>query len=82
MTSRLIVDTLLQGSDGLLDIAIASYEEGEMSLLDLLDAADAYRESQTRRALVTAELWVAYYELDRATGGLAGAGPSEQEEGR
>jgi outer membrane protein TolC len=51
-----------------------------MSLLDLLDAADAYHESQTTRALVTAEMWIAYYELDRATGGLMSAGSSGQED--
>jgi cobalt-zinc-cadmium efflux system outer membrane protein len=66
---RLVVDTLLAGSEDLLDIALASYAEGEMTLLELMDAAEAFREAQETRTHVIAELWIAYYDLERAAGG-------------
>jgi cobalt-zinc-cadmium efflux system outer membrane protein len=67
---ELIQGQLLNGVEDLLRIAQVSYNEGEMSLLELLDAADAYRESQIAVSGLTAELWIRYYDLERAIGGL------------
>jgi outer membrane protein TolC len=39
-----------------------------MSLLELMDAAVAFREAQETRAHVTTEIWIAYYDLERASG--------------
>jgi len=66
----LIRDQLLSGVGDLLRIARVSYGEGEMSLLELLDAADAYRESQIALSELKSELWIRYYDLERAMGGL------------
>ena len=68
--AELIQGRLLNGVDDLLRIAQVSYGEGEMSLLELLDAADAYRESQTAVSEMTADLWIHYYDLERAMGGV------------
>ena len=68
--AELIQGQLLNGVDDLLSIAQVSYREGEMSLLELLDAADAYRESQSIFSEMTAELWIRYYDLERAIGVL------------
>ena len=67
----LIRDHLLSGVDDLLRIARVGYGEGEMSLLELLDAAEAYRESQIAFSKLTSELWIGYYDLERATGGFS-----------
>jgi cobalt-zinc-cadmium efflux system outer membrane protein len=73
---QLVTDTLLAGSEDLLDIALASYAEGEMTLLDLMDAAEAFREAQDTRTHVTAELWIAYFDLERAAGGYRESAPA------
>ncbi len=73
---RLVTDTLLAGSDDLLEVALASYDEGEMTLLELLDAAEAFRDAQDTRAHVIAELWIAYYDLERAAGGFSNSQPA------
>lgn len=65
---ELIQDQLLSGVDDLLSIARVSYDEGEMSLLELLDAGDAYRESQIALLQLRTELWIRYYDLERAMG--------------
>lgn len=66
----LIHNQLLTGTDDLLRIARVSYNEGEMSLLALLDAAEAFRESQTMGSQLRAEHWIRYYDLERAMGGV------------
>lgn len=76
--ARLISDTLLTGTDDLLEIAQASYAEGEMSLLELMDAAVAFRDAQDTKAHVTVEIWIAYYDLERAIGGFAAPDSTEQ----
>ena len=76
---RLIADTLLAGSADILDIALAAYSEGEMTLLELLDAAGAFRDAQTAAAHLIAELWIAYYDLERATGGPLPAESREED---
>jgi cobalt-zinc-cadmium efflux system outer membrane protein len=45
-----------------------SYSEGEMSLLELLDAADAFRESQIMESQLSSEHWIRYYHLEHAMG--------------
>ncbi len=66
----LIGNQLLTGTDDLLRIARVSYSEGEMSLLELLDAAEAFRESQTMESQLKSEQWIRYYDLERAMGGV------------
>ncbi|MEZ4698364.1 MAG: TolC family protein [Rhodothermales bacterium] len=64
-----IKNDLLSGTEDLLRIARISYEEGEMSLIELLDAATAYRDARTSVIDLTADYWIAYFDLVRATGG-------------
>ena len=66
----LIRNQLLTGIDDLLRIAQVSYSEGEMSLLELLDAAEAFRESQTMESQLKSEHWIRYYDVERAMGGV------------
>lgn len=62
----------------LLEIASVSYGEGEMELIELLDAADAYQQAVTAEARRRGELWTAYFDLERALGGFeTAAGPME-----
>ena len=64
----LIRNQLLSQVDDLLRIARVSYSEGEMSLLELLDAAEAFTESQTMESQLKSEHWIRYYDLERAMG--------------
>jgi cobalt-zinc-cadmium efflux system outer membrane protein len=66
--SQLLSDDLLRGSDDLLRIAQTSYDEGEMSLVELLDAADAYRDARLRSVDLRDDLWTRYFRLLRAMG--------------
>jgi cobalt-zinc-cadmium efflux system outer membrane protein len=66
--SRRVGANLLAGFDDLLRTASVGYEEGEMSLLELLDAADAYRDAQLRRLRLRRTLWTRYFELLHAMG--------------
>jgi outer membrane protein, heavy metal efflux system len=80
---REIGGTLLPESAGLLETARLAYAEGEMSLLELLDAADAYRGARESITALLAEYLSAAYELERATGQLlptptAPGGPSRE----
>ena len=68
--ASLIADRLLAGQQDLLPIARASYSEGEMSLLELLDAAAAHWDAVRTVIDINARAWVAYFSLDRAVGGL------------
>lgn len=61
--------TPAEGAD-LLDIARLSYREGEMELIDLLDAAEAHLDAETARIRLRGYLWVRYYDLERAVGGF------------
>ncbi len=65
---QLLDGDLLRGSGDLLRIAQASYGEGEMSLVELLDAADAYRDARLRSVGLRANLWTRYFRLLRAMG--------------
>ncbi|MCS3632440.1 cobalt-zinc-cadmium efflux system outer membrane protein [Salinibacter ruber] len=66
--SQLLSDELLRGSGDLLRIAQTSYDEGEMSLVELLDAADAYRDARLRSVDLRADLWTRYFLLLRTMG--------------
>lgn len=65
---QMIGQDLLSGSDDLLRIAQTSYTEGEMSLVELLDAAEAYRDGQIRTIDLQADLWTRYFDVLRAMG--------------
>jgi cobalt-zinc-cadmium efflux system outer membrane protein len=64
--SQLLGDDLLRGTGDLLRIAQTSYGEGEMSLVELLDAADAYRDARLTSIDLRADLWSRYFRLLRA----------------
>ncbi len=66
--SQLLSDELLRGSGDLLRIAQTSYGEGEMSLVELLDAADAYRDARLTSIDLRSNLWSRYFRLLRAMG--------------
>jgi len=59
------------GTGDLLDIALVAYGEGEMELVELLDAADALRQSRATQTELRASLWTAYFDLERALGGFS-----------
>lgn len=65
---ELIADDLLAESSELLRAAQTSYSEGEITLLELLDASDAFYDAQTTTTMLSASSLVAYYDLMRATG--------------
>lgn len=65
---ELVGDGLMARSDDLLRIAQTSYREGEMSLVELLDAADAYRDARLTRVDLRADLWSRYVRLQAAMG--------------
>lgn len=67
----LLTGDVLDGSSDLLQMAQVAYDLGEMDLLELLDAADALRGARNADAHLRADLWIAYYNLERAMGGLA-----------
>jgi outer membrane protein TolC len=41
-----------------------------MDLVQLLDAAEALWDARTAQARLKADLWTAYYDLERAVGGF------------
>ena len=60
---------LLGDADLLLSAAKVSYAEGEMTLLELLDAVDADRDARLISSRLRTEAWIAYFDLVRAMGG-------------
>lgn len=60
---------LLAGADDLLGIARSAYESGEIGLIELLDAVEAWRAAQAMRDRLAAELVESEHELRRAIGG-------------
>jgi cobalt-zinc-cadmium efflux system outer membrane protein len=76
--SRLVADELLAEPEALLRIARVAYAEGEMSLVELLDAVEAFRAARTELVEVRRDLWISFFDFERAAGGL----PSEPEGGR
>jgi cobalt-zinc-cadmium efflux system outer membrane protein len=67
------------GAGDLLDIALVAYGEGEMELVELLDASDAMRQALTAEAELRASLWITYFDLERALGGFAAA-PAQEDQ--
>lgn len=65
---QLVGGDLLTGADDLLRIAQTSYDEGEMSLVELLDAASAYRDARLKTIDLREALWTRYFKLLRAMG--------------
>lgn len=83
--SELLRESLLDGDPDLLQIAQVAYDAGEMDLVQLLDAAEALWNARTAQARLRADLWTAYYDLERAAGGFdtpAAAGTTSMENGR
>ena len=68
--SQLLGGGLLDEDPDLLQIAEVAYEAGEMELVQLLDAADALWDARTAEVRLKADLWTAYYDLERAVGGF------------
>jgi len=66
--AQLLEGDLLRGTGDLLRIARVSYGEGEMSLVELLDAADAYRDARLTSIDLRADLWTRYFKLLREMG--------------
>jgi cobalt-zinc-cadmium efflux system outer membrane protein len=58
------------GADALLRIARLSYEEGEVGIVELLDATRAFVEARLLNSQVQADSWIAYFELEAAVGGF------------
>ena len=67
--AELFADDPMAGADDLLTIARAAYQEGEMDLIELTDAARARRDAVVLAAELQREAWTSYYELVRASGG-------------
>lgn len=59
---------LFEEADTLLQTAETAYAEGELDLLELLDAARFYRDAGSAAVSLLAEAWIAFYDLLRATG--------------
>ena len=68
--SAFLQDNLLEGSSNILEIAQVAYDAGEMTLVELLDAAEALRDAQVAEARLRADLWIAFYDMERARGGF------------
>lgn len=56
-------------AEDMLQTARVAYEEGELELVGLLDAAAAFREARLVAVELRALTWIAYFDLLRATGG-------------
>lgn len=67
--AALLQSGLLNGADDLLQIARVAYGLDEISLVELLDATDAYREARVAVIDADAAAALAYLDLRRATGG-------------
>jgi cobalt-zinc-cadmium efflux system outer membrane protein len=65
----------------LLAAARTAYAEGEMELIELLDAADAYHSARMTETRLRADLWISYHDLERAIGGYDAPG-TEPEDAR
>lgn len=61
-------DVMLVEAEALLTTAQAAYAEGEMTLLELLDAAEAFRAARLSALSLRSVTWIAYYDLLRAMG--------------
>ncbi|WP_420634922.1 TolC family protein [Candidatus Palauibacter sp.] len=66
-------DELLADAEALLLAARAAYAEGEMTLVEALDAADAFRDARIAAVSLRSRAWIAYYDLLRAMGRAPGS---------
>ena len=66
----LVADGLLDGAEDLLQIAEIAYSEGEFSLVEVLDAAEAFRDARAAVIDIRADGWIGYFDLLRAMGGV------------
>jgi len=57
-------------ADQLLTIARIAYDEGEVGIVELVDAADAFLEARLLENSIRTEEWRAFFELEYAIGGL------------
>ena len=67
-------DGIMAEAEALLAAARVAYDEGEMTLVEFLDATGAFRDARLSAITLRAEAWIAYYNLLRAMGG----GPGEE----
>ena len=74
--ANLLGNDVLDASSDLLQIAQVAYDLGEMGLLEILDAAEALSGARKASAQLKADLWTAYYNLERAIGGFDAASQS------
>ncbi|MEN8144226.1 MAG: TolC family protein [Gemmatimonadota bacterium] len=65
---NLLHTNLIADTDALLRIGRVAYEEGEMTLVELFDAVDAFRVAHVLATDTVADLWIGYYNLERAVG--------------
>jgi len=68
--ARLFAGELLAEPEALLGVARVAYAEGEMTLVELLDAVDAYRAARVTTVQARRDLWNTFFDLERAAGGL------------
>lgn len=71
-----LTDRASDEGDDLLSVARVAYEAGEMELVELMDAAEAFEQAENAAARLQSRLWIAYYDLERALGGFGDGGPS------
>ena len=69
---RVTGEGLVTESEVVLAAARAAYDEGEMTLVEFLDATGAFRDARLSALTLRADAWIAYYNLLRAMGGAAG----------
>jgi outer membrane protein, heavy metal efflux system len=74
----LLADPEADAAD-LLTTAQIAYDAGEMDLVQLLDAAGALRDSEALEARLRAELWISWFDLERAVGGFHGSMDNEED---
>ncbi len=65
----LIQEDLLAETSDLLQIALTSYGEGEMTLVELLDAAAAFRDARLTSLDLHKAFWGSYFDVLHAAGG-------------
>lgn len=63
---------IMAEAEVLLSAARVAYDEGEMTLVEFLDATGAFRDARLSALILRAEAWLAYYNLLRAMGGATG----------
>lgn len=67
----LLASSLETDAEAILATAQTGYREGEMSLVELLDAVETYRDTRLMVIDLLAERQLAYYDLMRAAGSLS-----------